>query len=85
MVTNLVTNKHDTQMVLNKGADTSKDESLDLYIRGGNSNSPLLDSINSKQKIVILMSSQKHHPFDIFLTFTCNMKSHFGTKFIKMD
>ena len=29
------------------------------------------------------MASQKYHKFDVFLTFTYNMKLHFGTKPIK--
>jgi hypothetical protein len=82
-MTNLATNKHDTRMVVNKGLTASQDESGGLNLRGGNNESPLLDAVDSKQMIKNLMSSQKYHPFDMFLTFTCNMKEHFGTKPIK--
>ena len=83
MLTNLDTNKHDTRMVLNKGLTASKDESSGLNLRGGSNESPLLDSVDSKQMIKNLMSSQKYLPFNFFLTFTCNMRQNFGTKPIK--
>ena len=70
-------------MVLNKGLTASKDESSGLNLRGGSNESPLLDSVDSKQMIKNLMSSQKYLPFNFFLTFTCNMRQHFGTKPIK--
>ena len=82
-MTNLATNKHDTRMVVNRGLTASQDESSGLNLRGGGNESPLLDAVDSKQMIKNLMSSQKYHPFDMFLTFTCNMKEHFGTKPIK--
>jgi hypothetical protein len=82
-MTNLATNKNDTRMVVNRGLMESYTESSGLNIRGGNDDSPLLDSIDSKQMIKNLMSSQKYHLFDFFVTYTCNMKKHFGTKPIK--
>ena len=51
MLTDLTTNKHNTQMVLNKGLTTSKESSLGLNHCGGNKSSPLLNSIDSKQMI----------------------------------
>ena len=83
LLTNLATNNHDTRMVVNKGLTASNDESGGLSLRGGNKESPLLDSIDSKQMIKNLMASQRYFPFDFFLSFTCNMKLHFGTKPIK--
>ena len=82
-MTNLATNNHDTRMVANEGLTASKDESGGLTLRGGNKESALLDSIDSKQVIKNLMASQKYYPFDFFLSFTCNEKQHFGTKYIK--
>ena len=70
-------------MVVNRGLMASHTKSSGLNIRGGNDDSPLLDSIDSKQMIKNLMSSQKYHLFDFFVTYTCNMKKHFGTKPIK--
>ena len=58
MITNLTTNKHNTQTILNKGLNASKDESLGLNLCNGNKNSPLVDSIDSKQMIKNLMASQ---------------------------
>ena len=66
MMTNLATNNHDTRMVVNKGLTASKDESGGLTLRGGNKESPLLDSIDSKQIIKNLMASQNYYPFDFF-------------------
>ena len=83
MLTNLATNKHDTKIVLDKGLTASKEKSSDLNLRGGNKASLLLDSIDSNQMIKNLMASQRYHKFDVFLAFTCNIKSHFGTKPIK--
>ena len=83
ILTNLATNNHDTRMVVSKGLTASSDESGGLSLRGGNKESPLLDSIDSKQMIKNLMASQRYYPFDFFLSFTCNMKLHFGTKPIK--
>ena len=83
IMTNLATNNHDTRMVVNKGLTASKEESGGLTLRGVNKESALLDSIDSKQVIKNLMASQKYYPFDLFLSFTCNQKQHFGTKPIK--
>ena len=83
MISNEITNQNDTRMVVNKGLTASQDKKGNLQLRGGNQSSPLLDSVDSKQVIKELMSSQKYVPFTHFLTFTCNMKRHFGTKPIK--
>ena len=66
LMVNLSTNNHDTRMVVNKGLTASNDESGGLSLRGGNKESPLLDSIYSKQVIKNLISSQKYFPFDFF-------------------
>ena len=66
MVINLATNNHDTRMVINKGLTASKNESEGLSLRGGNKDSALLDSIDSKQVIKNLMASQRYFPFDFF-------------------
>ena len=83
MISNEVTNQNDTRMIINKGLTASRDKNGGLKLRGGNESSPLLDSVDSKQVIKELMSSQKYLPFTHFLTFTCNQKRHFGTKPIK--
>ena len=70
-------------MVVNQGLTASQDDSSGLNLRVGSNESTLLDAVDSKQTIKNLMSSQKYHCFDMFLTFTCNTKKHFGTKPIK--
>ena len=80
---NLATNQHDSRIVVSKGLTASSDESIGLNLRGGNDSSPLSDSIDSKQMVKKLMSSQRYFPFDLFLLFTCNQRLHFGTKPIK--
>ena len=82
-MTNLATNKHDTQMVVNKGLTASQYESSGLNVRGGTKKSPLLYAVDSKQTIRNLIPRQRYHGFDMFLTLTCNMKKFFGTKPIK--
>ena len=55
-MSNLVTNKHDSRMVVNKGLTASNDESIGLNLRGGNDSTSLLDSIDSEQMIKNLMA-----------------------------
>ena len=76
---NIATNKHNTHMVFNKGLTASKDESGGIILIGGSNESPLLDAIDSIKMIRNLMPSYKYNGFDMFLTFTCNMKKHVGT------
>ena len=82
-MTNIDTNKHDTQMMVNKGLTASQDESIGLNLRIGINESPLLDAVDSKQMIRNFISSQKYHGFDMFFIFACNTRKHFGTKPIK--
>ena len=83
MMTNLAANKHDMQMVVNKGLTASRDKSGGLSIHGGGNDYDILESVDSKQMITFLMARQKYHQFDMFVTFTCNKNLHFGTKPIK--
>ena len=46
--------------------------------------SNFLHSVDSRQMVKNLCSSQKCFPFDLLLTFTCNMRKHFGTKPIRL-
>ena len=43
----------------------------------------LSDSVDNKQTVSNLCSSQKYHKMDYFLTFTCNQREHFGMSHIK--
>ena len=53
-----------------------------LCVRDKN-DSPLLGSVDNKAMVRNLCSAQQWHSMDLFLTFTCNMKKHFGTKIVK--
>ena len=53
---------------------------LDLH---GKDDSSFLHSIDSRQMVKNLCASQEYFQWDVFLTFTCNMRRHFGTKPIR--
>ena len=78
---NAVANSEDTRVMIRRGVTVNK-ESGDLGLRGSGDSS-LLDSFDSKQMVRNLCASQQYHTMTHFLTFTCNMKKHFGTKVIK--
>ena len=78
---NAVANSEDTRVMIRRGV-TVNQESGDLGLRGSGDSS-LLDSFDSKQMVRNLCASQQYHTMTHFLTFTCNMKKHFGTKDIK--
>ena len=42
-----------------------------------------LHSIDSRHMVKILCAPQEYFQWDIFLTFTCNMRKHVGTKPIR--
>jgi hypothetical protein len=79
---NLSANREDTRCILNHGLTVAQDKVGGLGIRGKD-DSTLLDEVDSKAMVRNLCSSQVHHKMDVFLTFTCNMKKHFGTKVVK--
>ena len=83
MAVNLACNREDTRCIINNGltvADSKTGGGLGVR---GKEDSTLLDSVESKRMVKNLCSAQVHHKMDVFLTFTCNMKKHFGTKVIK--
>ena len=45
--------------------------------------SKFLHSIDSHQVVKNVCTSQEYFQWDIFLTFTCNIRKHFGTKPIR--
>ena len=63
---NLATNKHNSRIVVRRGLTACANESSGLKLRGGDDISHLLDSIDSKQMIKNLMTSQRYFPFDFF-------------------
>lgn len=83
VLTNKTACHEDTRLILNRGLTVQEDEKgTGIGVRG-KSDSPLLQSVDSKRMVRNLCSSQKYHSWDHFLTFTCNMKKHFGTAPIK--
>lgn len=82
MLTNLSANHQDTRLVLRRGLTVGDDKTGGLGLRG-QGDSSMLESFDSKAMVRNLCASQLYHNMSHFLTFTCNMKKHFGTKPIK--
>jgi predicted GIY-YIG superfamily endonuclease len=82
MLTNLSATHFDTRVCLNRGLTSSSDELGGLGVRGQN-DSGLLESFDSNEVVKNLCASQSYHFMDMFLTFTCNQKKHFGVKCVK--
>lgn len=82
VLTNQTANHEDTRLILNRGLTVDENNDFNLTVRGKNDSS-LLPSTDSKQIVRNLCTSQKYHNWSFFLTFTCNMKTHFGTAPIK--
>ena len=61
---------------------TVDEKTGDLGLRGSGDSS-MLESFDSKAMVQNLCASQEYHRMSHFLTFTCNMKKHFGTKVVK--
>ena len=82
MLTNLSANHQDSRLVLRRGLTVGEDKSGGLGLCG-QGDSSMLESFDSKAMVRNLCASQSYHNMTHFLTFTCNMKRHFGTKPIK--
>ena len=78
MLTNLTANHEDTRLIVNRGLTVGEDKTGGLALRG-KGDSALLESVDNKEMVRNLCFSQKYHAWDHFLTFTCSMKTHFGT------
>ena len=65
-----------------KGMTSANDAVGGLDLRR-KEDSNFLHSIDSRQMVKNLCASQEFFPWDIFLTFTCNMRKHFGTRPIR--
>ena len=81
ILTNLTLNREDSRIILNRGLMESTGET-GLKVRS-REDTLLSDSVDSKQTVRNLCSSQKYHKMDFFLTFTCNQSEHFGMAPIK--
>ena len=56
---NLAVSQNDTRLIINRGLAVSKEKYGNLGVRGGNGDSSLLGSVDSKQMVKNLCSSQK--------------------------
>ena len=78
-LTNLSLNHQDSRIVLNRGLTVDSNTTSGMGVRCKNDSS-LFEAVDSKQMVRNLCASQKYHKMDLFLTFTCNQKKHFGLK-----
>ena len=81
-LTNLSLNHQDSRIVLNRGLTVDSNTTSGMGVRCKNDSS-LFEAVDSKQMVRNLCASQKYHKMDLFLTFTCNQKKHFGIKKIR--
>ena len=79
-VTNFCAAKSDVRIVLNRGLSTNKTNGLSVC---GTSNSLFIESNSTNQTVRNLCASAKYIEMDLFLTFTCNQKEHFGLSFLR--
>ena len=82
MLTNLAMNRQDGRIILNRGLTLDERSKSGFGVRCKNDSS-LFESVDNKQMVRNLCSSSEKHPMDLFLTFTCNQKEHFGVKCIR--
>ena len=85
MICNLFANHQHHEVVMNRGFTVSEgegDKPPTLTVRSKD-DSTLTDSTDSMNLILNLCAAQRYHKFHFFLTFTANMKEHFGLSFIK--
>ena len=74
---------HNDMRLFGKGGMTAADDSVGGLDLRGKEDSDFLHSIDSRQMVKNLCSSQEYYEWDVFLTFTCNMRKHFGTRPIR--
>ena len=82
-LTNLSINQSDQRLILNRGLSADPDSPSGLSLNRASDTSTLYTATDSRKMVKNLSASQKYHPMDLFLTFTCNQKKHFGVRRIK--
>ena len=82
LMTNLAASQSDTRLIINRGITVGNDSNGNLQVRGSKDSS-LLGSVDSKQMVKNLCTSQKFLSWSYFLTYTANQDRHFGLKPIK--
>ena len=81
MTANLAATQSDTRLIIDRGLTFSKDNN-NIKLRGSN-DSELLGSVDSKEMVKNLCTSQSHIKWSYFLTFTANHTRHFGLRKIR--
>ena len=69
---NLASSQNDTRLVINRGLTVAKDKYVNLGGSGGSGDSSPLGSVDSKEMVKNVCSSQKKTSWSIFLAFTAN-------------
>ena len=82
VIANMLATHHDTRLIIERGLTVSNDKKKNLQVRGTN-DSAILGSVDSKQMVKNLCTSQKYVKWSYFLTFTANHTRHFGLKIIR--
>ena len=80
---NLAASQTDTQLIIYRGLTVGNDSKGSLEVRGSGGDSSLLGSVDSKQMVKNLCTSQKNIDWSYFLTFTANQSCHFGLQPIR--
>lgn len=81
---NLSANHFDTRVSLNRGLTCGDDKTGGLGLRGKGDKSGLLQGFDSSTVVRNLCASMYYHHGDYFYTYTCNQKTHYGVKNIKL-
>jgi len=79
VMSNISANHQDTRAINNNGFTVANDNVGGFEVKGKHE-SPLIESSDSRQMAKNLCASQEYNEWQLFLTFTCNQKQHFGTK-----
>ena len=79
---NMAASQSDTRLIIERGLTVPDSKKDNLGVRGQN-DSELLGSVDSKQMVKNLCTSQTKIKWSYFLTFTANHSRHFGLKKIR--
>eukprot|EP00957_Ditylum_brightwellii_P021133 1593012-Ditylum_brightwellii.AAC.1 len=81
IMSNISASFSETRVIMSKGLTVDDDKKCSLNACG-NKESSFLCSIDSKQQVRNLCTSQKYCRWSHFLTFTANQNKYFGTKIV---
>ena len=84
MLTKISSNHKDTQLIMNHGLMLD-DDKLEILAVRRKVYYDLLESVDDKQMVRKVFTSQNYALRGHFLTYTCNRKTNFGTSTTKKD